>query len=105
MIVRLEIDGWDLQRVPGESADFTRDADERCEVGTVWGDFQIVNDIACGAAEMLRQRLADLSVGGQNEQTFCVFGKREFLGGTHHALRFNATEFADFDCKWRRPGR
>ena len=53
--------------LPVTRRNFARDADDAVQVGPVRRDFQIVNHIAAGAAQIFGERLADLRVRAQDE--------------------------------------
>src|ERR1051325_9075665 len=79
--------------------DFAGNADDAVEVGAVGSDFQVVDDVARGAAKKFGERLADVGIFTEDEESIDLIGKAQFLRGAHHALGFDAANFADLDCK------
>ena len=96
-----ELDLRQLQRVAGHGADLARDADDAVQVGPVRRDFQVIDHVAAGPAEILGERLADLGVLAQDEQPLHLVPQAEFLRRTHHAVRFDAANLADLDGEGR----
>src|SRR4051794_2781521 len=90
--------------IAGNGADFAGDADEAVEVRTIWGDLQIINDIAAGAAQIFGEGLAYSGIFAKYEQSFDLVRKAELLRRAHHAVGFDAADFADLDGKWLRAG-
>ena len=91
-----------LQRIAGDRRDLARDADDAVQVRPVGRDFEIVDHVAAGAAEILGERLADLGVRAAGSAGRPPsFGQAEFLRRTHHAVRLDAADLADLDGERR----
>ena len=93
-----------LQRIARDSADFARDADDAVQVGPVGRDFEVIDDVAAGAAEVFGKRLADLASSRRMSRPSTVLGQAEFLRRAHHAVRFDAADLADLDGEGRFAG-
>ena len=91
------ISGRHSQRVARQRGDFPRDADDTVEVGTVGGDFEVIQHIGGGAAEIFRERLAYPGVLAQDQEAVNRAGETKFLGRTHHSLADDAEDLAFFD--------
>jgi hypothetical protein len=66
------------------------------EVGAIGGDLEIEDDIG---GEEVGERAADWSIRRENEEAFVAFAEAELFGAAHHALAFDAAEFADLDLE------
>src|SRR5581483_193158 len=69
-----------FQRVARNGADLAGDANNAVEVGAIGSDFEIVDHITGGAAEIFSDRLADLCVLGKNQEAIHLVGQAKFLG-------------------------
>ena len=91
------MDDRNAQSIAGGSANFARDADGAVEIGPIWSDLQIINHIAAGAAKILGETLPNFRVRSENEQPIHLIRQAKLLRRAHHAVRFDAANFADFD--------
>jgi hypothetical protein len=63
------------------------------EIGAIWGDLDIENNIG---GEKFREGMANGSIWREDQEAFVTFTKAEFLRAAHHSLAFDAAQFADF---------